>query len=244
MTNTSIQSAGSNVSISVEIREIKRELCFDNHAVLTYKISYPRFYAKQFPYILKNINTQYEIQAKKYVMHCEKRLYKMAVEQYEYSRRNRLPVQTFEAENKVSVTYNSDCILSLYMDRYEYLGGTHGSTYRKADNWNLSRGSRVELINIFPFIRNIREYITSEITNAVERKIESGIGNFSEEYEEDIETSFDGKSFYLTDKAVVIFYQVYDIAPYAAGIPEFTFAYRRGGAVLPSRGRQGYWTKI
>ena len=227
MINLSKQTVDGDVKI--ERQEIKRDMSFDKHIILAYEISYPQFFAQNYSHILKNINMHYEIQAKKYVMHCEKKLFRMAMDQYGYSMRNRLPVQTFEAQNHFYLKYNKDSKISLYIDRYEYTGGAHGNTQRNADTWNLEKESHNEIISVFPFVRNIKEYIITEITRAADRQIERGLGFYSPEYEEDIRRNFDKNNFYLTDKAIIIFYQEYDIAPYSSGILEFAFPYKKSG---------------
>ena len=223
--------------VQVKSQEIRREMRFDDHVVLKYHISYPQFLSHRFGRMLQNINMQYQLQAKKFVLRCEKKLYKMAVDQYDYSRRNRLPVQTFEAQDSFTMTYNQNCALSLYMDRYEYLGGAHGNTERRSDTWYLARGSHNEVLAFFPHVRNLKETVVTQIIGQIEQEIESGGSSYFDDYEENVRQHFDYKSFYLTPKGVVFYFQQYDIAPYVSGIPSFLIPYQRGGATPPSCNR-------
>ncbi|HWQ73960.1 MAG TPA: RsiV family protein, partial [Syntrophomonas sp.] len=46
-------------------------------------------------------------------------------------------------------------------------------------------------------------------------------------YEELVEQTFDVNNFYCTPQGVVVYFQQYDIAPYASGIREFLLPYNR-----------------
>lgn len=220
--------------IEVTEQVIEKERSFQGHVLLVYKIVYPQFSSSSFVRVLKNINQFYELQARKYALHCEKKLFKMALEQYEYSVKNRLPIQRFEAQDVFTLTYNRNCTLSLYQDRYEYTGGAHGSTVRRSNTWNLQRGGQSNLVNYFPYVRGVQEYLIGEITRQVENQIENGSKDYFDDYEENIRAHFNPQQFYLTEKGVVLYFQQYDIAPYVSGIPEFLIPYSKGGATPPT----------
>lgn len=220
------------VTVSEQILE--KELSFQGHVLLVYKIVYPQFSSSSFVRVLKNINQYYELQARKFALHCEKKLFKMALEQYAYSVKNKLPIQRFEAQDCFELTYNANCTLSLYQDRYEYTGGAHGSTVRRSNTWSLQRGGQSNLMNFFPYIRGLREYLIGEITRQVEKQIENGSQDFFDEYEENISAHFNPQQFYLTQAGVEIYFQQYDIAPYVVGIPTFLIPFSKGGATPPS----------
>lgn len=215
-------------------KEIEKKLTFQGKALLSYRIVYPQFSANAFGNFLRRLNTYYELKAKKFRLHCEKKLFRLAVDQYEYAQRNKLPLPAFEAQQVFTVTYQKNCALSLYTDTYEYLGGAHGNTTRASDTWNLTQGARGELYQYFPAVRGLKQFLTSEVIQRIEGDIETETGMWFEEYEENTVTHFDSSSFYLNDQGVVLYYQQYDLAPYAAGIPTFLFAYRTGGAVQPT----------
>lgn len=228
------------MSVNVETKSVVQEKIYKGHMVLKYKITYPQFSASMFGRVLKNINNYYELQARKFALHCEKKLYKMAVEQFEYSTKNRLPIQVFEAQDLYELSYNKNCTISLYFDRYEYLGGAHGNTVRRSDTYNLNTGGQSDIVNFFPKLRGVREHMLQEIIRQTEGRIESGEASFYDEYEQDIRAQLELRNFYLIDRGVVIYFQSYDIAPYSEGIPEFLFPFSNGRTIAPScsRGRR------
>jgi hypothetical protein len=56
---------------------------------------------------------------------------------------------------------------------------------------------------------------------------------YFENYAELVNENFKPSHFYLSKDGVVIYFQQYDIAPYATGMPSFTIPYGPGGAILP-----------
>lgn len=223
----------ANYEVIVREETLENELIHSGKRIMSYSIAYPQFESRSFPRRIANLNAYYQLQARKYALHCEKRLFPMALEQYDYSVRNRLPIQEFEARRIYEVTYNQNCAISLYTDTYEYLGGAHGNTIRTSDTWNLNRGGRYELYQLFPNTRDLKNHLIAEIVRRIEKLIEQGDSSYFDEYEENAAVHFDSNNFYLTNRGVVIYFQKYDIAPYAKGFPEFLFTYRGSGAVQP-----------
>ncbi|HCF50858.1 MAG TPA: DUF3298/DUF4163 domain-containing protein, partial [Syntrophomonas sp.] len=50
---------------------------------------------------------------------------------------------------------------------------------------------------------------------------------YFDNYEELVEQTFNINSFYCTSQGVVVYFQQYDIAPYASGIREFLLPYNK-----------------
>jgi hypothetical protein len=157
----------------------------------------------------------------------------MAMVEYEYSIANNFPVRQFEAYVNYFVTYNQNCILSLYFDQYEYAGGAHGLTVRYSDTWNLPKSKRMELSEFFPHRNNYREYVIQTIVKQIEDEIANGNSMYFENYVQLVNENFKANNFYLTKEGLVIYFQQYDIAPYASGIPTFVIPYGPTSVVLP-----------
>ena len=49
-----------------------------------------------------------------------------------------------------------------------------------------------------------------------------------------VRENFKPNNFYLVDEGIVIYYDLYDIAPYAAGIRTFLIPFRKGIVLEPS----------
>lgn len=189
--------------------------------ILDYKIEYPEFFGK---YCGESVIKMNECQKKKaldYQDYCENYLYSIALENFRYSVFNDFPIRAFEAMVTYEITYNKNCILSLYYDIYEYTGGAHGITLRCADTCDLKNGRSVELRHLFFCHPNYKSYLLNQIS----KQIEQNQSFYFEDYKTLIETNFNEDSFYLRPRGVVIFYQQYAVAPYASGIREFFIPY-------------------
>ena len=143
-------------------------------------------------------------------------------------------MREFDAQQVFKVTYQQNCTLSLYFDRYEYTGGAHGNTLRHSDSWKMQNGDRISLSQLFPESFDYKSYLIKTIQKQIADQIASGDNPYFENYEENVANSFDQNNFYLTPKGLVIYFQLYEIAPYAAGFREFTFPYAAKGPFRPS----------
>jgi hypothetical protein len=157
----------------------------------------------------------------------------MAMVEYEYSVANKFPIHQFEAYTDFFETYNQNCAISLYFDQYEYAGGAHGLTVRYSDTWNLQKSKRIELSELFPHKTNYKEYIIDTINQQIKEEIAGGNNPYFENYSELVNENFKVNNFYLTEDGVAIYFQQYDIAPYATGLPTFIIPYTSQGAVPP-----------
>jgi len=220
---------------SVEINSIiiQQKLYYNGQLMLSYKIEYPQFASMKFQSAVRRMNLRYKTKALEFQKHCQKKLFKMAVEQYEYSVENGFPFMGYEAILNYTVTYNHDCTVSMYFQQYEYTGGAHGNTIQYSDSWNLQSAHRIMLWQLFTQAVNYRHYIITQINLQIAQQIANGENYYFENYEENVANTFDEDSFYLTNKGVVIYFQQYDIAPYSSGIPRFTIPYYRGVVLRP-----------
>ena len=197
------------------------ELTYNGTVLLIYTIEYPEFRASEYQLCISLVNQYYHSKALELKKFIETELFEMAVEQYETDMQNGYPVRVFEAMFVYKVTYASSCIISLYFDRYLYTGGAHGSTIRYAQTWNLQKCARVRLNKLITCKEGYKAYVFSEIMKQIAKNPEL----YFEDYPELIVDTFNENSFYCTHKGVVIYYQQYDIAPYASGIREFIIPY-------------------
>ena len=219
--------------IDVKENIIQKDMYYKEQLVMSYTIKYPEFISADCQKSLDKINSFYKTKAKMYEKFDLMKLYQLAVEEYDYSIANDFPVRKYEAFEEYEVTYNENCTISLYFDRYEYTGGAHGNTVRRADTWNVNNGKEIELNQFFPDISNVQEYIIKLINEQIENQIKAGDNYYFEDYSKLVTENFNKDSFYLTQDGVVIYFGQYDIAPYSSGIPTFTIPYSVGGATPP-----------
>lgn len=215
--------------LQVHEKILRNELYYNNVLMLTYTIRYPQFASRWFQSAVRRMNLTYRTKALAFKKHCETELYRLAVEQYQYAVQNNFPFMPYEAVMVYSVTYNQNCALSLYFDQYEFTGGAHGNTVRDSATWNLNQGRIMRLAEFFPANRNYRAYII----NMVIEQISRDPTNYFEDYKNLVAQYFNPNSFFLTPEGIVVYFQQYEIAPYATGIPMFIIPYLAGNATEP-----------
>ena len=219
--------------IVVREKEIQQDMYYKNTLILSYTIKYPKFVSSTFHALAHKLNTLYRTKAVMYEKSNIMNLYQMAMVEYEYSISNHFPVHQFEAYVTYVVTYNQSCALSLYFDQYEYTGGAHGLTVRTSDTWDLQRSRRMELADFFPNRSDPKEFIVQSIIKQMKDQISEGDSFYFEDYDKLVEDNFKRNNFYLSKEGLVLYFQQYDIAPYAAGLPTFVIPYGPGGALMP-----------
>lgn len=225
-------SSGS--SVIVETHSTERELKAKDQLLLTYSLKYPQFRTEKFNDFIVKLNLYYSTKNTLFQRFDIKRLYQLAYEDYEASLKNGYPFRPYEVYRDFTVTYNKDCIISMYFDTYEYTGGAHGTTVREADTWNLSTDTKVELSDLFVYPKNFEEYVTKNILQQIEENIKEGNNIYFDDFRQTVVEKFNKRDFYLTEEGIVIFYQLYDIGPYSSGIITFLIPYKEGEVVLPS----------
>ena len=197
---------------------LEKELFYEGVVVLKYHIEYPRILGSADDSAVVRFNDYNRYLALSVQHRAETELYKEAVQTYIYNKENGYPVMVYEIYRNFEVTYNRLCILSLYVDEYAFTGGAHGSTVRSSQTWNLSSGMMMSLASFFP--RN--PYFMVEILKQINAQIAKEPDIYFEDTCNLVLEAFNPKSFYLTPKGIVIYFQQYDIAPYSSGIREFT----------------------
>lgn len=126
------------------------------------------------------------------------------------------PTFPFEIHSRYAVSLDNKVLLSLYNDYYEYLGGAHGITTRTSYTIDKEKESLITLKDLF-----VEGYQYSDIIN---KKIKEDISKNPDNYfysGNEFKGISEIQSFYIEGDNLVIYYQLYDIAPYVFGIPEF-----------------------
>lgn len=206
---------------SIEHKSMNDILFYHDIPVLKYNIAYPFFHSTCNPKAIESINEFYLSLAKNKQSYCKWVLYPQAAEAAKYIQKNIPPFHPFQFDMIYQVTLNKGCVTSLYLEQYTYLGGAHGSTVRTSDTWNFTTGERIHLDDLYMGSFNFKDKIILWIEGQISDLLKITPGSFFEDYSALLRNTFHPDSFYLTPKGIVIYFQQYDIAPYAAGIPEF-----------------------
>jgi len=210
----------------IGMHEYKKTFTYDNREMLKLTVIYPQIglNASQAEFI---INSQIIMEVgnfKRYAKH----LYKEAIKAYIRSKNEGFPFFGYEAYMEYFITYNQNCFLSLYFDKYEYTGGAHGSTVRSSDTWYLCLGYGLPLRSFFLPGTDYKRLLIDEIMRQAEL-VQEEQNIYFDDFKPLIIKNFDESNFYLTPEGIRIYYQQYEIAPYSTGIVEFTIPYSLTG---------------
>lgn len=131
-----------------------------------------------------------------------------------------------------TVYYNENGLFSVVLTEYQYAGGAHGATYKHGFTFDLSTGRALDLPELMAEGSGWRAFLNGVIRREIDSREKAGIlSEFETGRFEDIGQAPD---YYLTDGALVIFFQQYDYFPYVAGIQEFYIPYRELAGMLKS----------
>ncbi|MBZ4645343.1 MAG: hypothetical protein PWR27_2037 [Petroclostridium sp.] len=123
-----------------------------------------------------------------------------------------------EIKGGYKVKLNQKGILSLVLEQYSYAtGAAHGTTQMKSVTVDLETAKVYELKDLFDPNSNYIERINRTIKKEIREKNIPLLVDF--------QGIKDNQRFYLTEKDIVLYYQLYEYTPYAYGIPEFNISF-------------------
>lgn len=128
------------------------------------------------------------------------------------------------------VTYNKNHTISIPIKKYEFTGGAHGMTYLDSYNYGLRNGEILKLSDMFRPNVDYKIIVDSFIKDSISKKQEL---YFTGEY--GFQGISDNQQFYIEDDGVVVYFNLYDIAPYYVGIPEFKLTFDDFGKYFNSK---------
>ena len=173
--------------------------------------------------VINNINNTIYLDIKnlKDKVKSESKEYKKEYYQIVLSESNKDYVKyQYELYIDYKLTYNKNNVISIPMNVYEFTGGAHGMTYLNSYNYNLINGKKLKLSDIFKENIDYKKIIDNYIKYVIKKNPDiyfQGNNGFKGIKEE--------QSFYIEDDGIVIYFDLYEIAPYYVGIPKFKIKY-------------------
>ncbi len=137
--------------------------------------------------------------------------YKASMEQYGG------PVHPFQVFVDYDVHYNLNGLLSISVSYYGFQGGAHGFTVRETLNLDVNTGKVLTLGDFFGQDENYKDIVSRKILEQIAASPEM----YFEEAPDTVAKITGDQPFYIGDGQIVIYFAQYEIAPYAAGMPEF-----------------------
>lgn len=206
-----------NCCADIVMCEMKRTFVYRQIPVLTLSICYPKVTVRQCQPAQNRINEQIRAQVCDFSQYVSGELYRQAIATYQESLENDFPFHPYDAVLQYEITFNQHCYLSLYRDQYTFTGGAHGSTIRASDTWNLMSGCSIPMSDFFPADYDYPSMLIAQMIKQASENPEI----FFEDYQTLIAKYFNEEHYFLTPTSMSIYYQQYEIAPYATGIVVF-----------------------
>jgi hypothetical protein len=115
--------------------------------------------------------------------------------------------------------YNQKGLLSVVCLDYQYTGGAHGLTVQSSHTFNLKTGEEYQLEDLFETDADYVSIISKAVKDEIGMRIKEG--SLPDYSIAPFEAIREDQDFYLSNDAVVVYFQQYEHWPYAAGIQEF-----------------------
>ena len=112
--------------------------------------------------------------------------------------------------------YQTNDLLSLSVFYYCYTLGAHGCTVQEAYNLNLVNGEKISLQDILKEKKNYLEIINREIKRQIKLNPEAYFDDGAV-----FQSISQEQPFYIIEDGIVIYFGLYEIAPYSSGIRYF-----------------------
>jgi len=166
--------------------------------------------------IMDQLNQEFE----KKIMDFKNETENITKEGVEDSKKNGWPLRTGSAYTEYEARINDNKTMSILVKYYNYTGGAHGNNYTETVNLDLVNEKRLLLKELFVDSDAYKQILTDEILKLMNNEKD----NLFPEALKDFKAS-DDMNFYLTDEAIVFYFNPYEIAPYARGVVEYKILY-------------------
>ncbi|WBW97634.1 DUF3298 and DUF4163 domain-containing protein [Oceanirhabdus sp. W0125-5] len=159
------------------------------------------------------INKKFDIQAKVLKDDIET----LAKRYYDEAKKEGLTITPYIVSTDYEIKLNNESMLCILMGFYEYTGGAHGNYYYNSTTVDLSKDKDVTLSSLFKENFDYKDIVIKKIHKDIELDPESYFKNAKSL----INNICDDTKFYIEKDNLVVYYDLYEIAPYSTGIPEF-----------------------
>ncbi|WP_299095212.1 DUF3298 and DUF4163 domain-containing protein [uncultured Metabacillus sp.] len=125
-----------------------------------------------------------------------------------------MPATVEEMIGEYEIKNNQRQVLSLSLSNYTYHShAAHGMTFIKSLTFDLQKGKLCELKDLFKPGSDYVKRLSGIIQTQIKQRDIQTLNEFT--------TIKPNQDFYIADKVLVIYFQLYEITPYAFGFPMF-----------------------
>lgn len=206
------QYAVTSAHISKNITDDKGNI------LITIAFEYPVIENKDNNAFITAVNEQYKKDAEAAISEAEAEFKDSAAAVLASEGKNYHPM-VFTRSFEVSL--NQDNLLSITQLDYANTYGAHPNTLKSSKTFNLAENKALTLSEVLG--KNAAD-TDSYVKEKFEAYVKEDAGELID-YQENIEKALSAVNFCLTEDALVLYYNPYDILPYAAGSPEVKVPY-------------------
>jgi len=210
------------LSQSQEVKPISQELAItdlvirEDHEALKVDMVFPLVQGIKYKQVEEKINQtiQKDVLNFKAILQTESEKYLQGAKEEGWE------IRKYEAFVYYIVHYQKDDLLSLSVFYYSYTLGAHGHILQRAYNFNLENGEEILLGDI---LKEKKDYV-GIINQEIRRQMELNPQEYFTEWSV-FQSISEEQPFYLIEDGIVVYFGLYEIAPYASGIRYFNIPY-------------------
>lgn len=176
----------------------------------SYDIEYPVVSGLMDQLVEESLNQRFKEQVLNHVDSLKKTSQSRPVDHYS---------RPYKAYTSFEIKTVSPEFISLFGIFGDYTGGAHGNYYANSYNINMITGESVPLDFFFKDDFDYKQVINGEISNQIKNSPDDTM--YFKEKGLRFESIGEMQQYFVEDGNLVITFGVYEIAPYATGIPEF-----------------------
>jgi len=136
----------------------------------------------------------------------------------------------WEGEITGRVSYQSENILDIELKHYTYTGGAHGYSGKRSLIFNPETGKSIPNEHLFKDINLFKAFAEKKFRIAYKLKVSDPINASGLMFEDDLFQL--PQTYFFTDKGLLLYYNVYEIASYADGPKELLIPYSEANDYL------------
>ena len=206
------------MQLTISGENIESLLYRENKPILELKISYPQIMGPLSKQAEFHFNDYYRKQSRQINLYARTKLHRRASEECRSADEKEYDFTMHSHIRTFSVPRLDPRYTSIILDQYHYEGRLHGMTQRTGNTWDLSRGVVVPLSYFFRKNAAYRGRIMDYICNQIKQQKEGGEIPFFENPLRIAKTFFQEANYYLSNDGIILYYPLYTLAPYCAGI--------------------------